>query len=86
MIFTMVVTLETITAAKFYIGNSGELQHIRLQVWQSVYAHERLGFYAKQAVTGDLTYDNTDGIIVGDWGITNDAVDVQTSRLPLTTS
>ena len=65
--------LETITAAKFYIGNSGELQHIRLQVWQSVYAHERLGFYAKQAVTGDLTYDNTDGIIVGDWGITNDA-------------
>ena len=65
--------LETITAAKFYIGASGELQHIRLQVWQSVYAHERLGFYAKQAVTGDLTYDNTDGIIVGDWGITNDA-------------
>ena len=35
--------LETITAAKFYIGNIGELQHIRLQVWQSVYAHERLG-------------------------------------------
>ena len=28
--------LETITAAKFYIGNNGELQHIRLQVWQSV--------------------------------------------------
>ncbi|NHK40105.1 hypothetical protein, partial [Thermus thermophilus] len=23
--------------------------------------------------TGDLTYDNTDNIIVGDWGITNDA-------------
>jgi len=64
--------LETITAAKFYIGANGELQHIRLQVWQSVYAHERLGFYSKQAITGDLTYDNTDGIIVGDWGITND--------------
>ena len=65
--------LETITAARFYIGTSGELQHIRLQVWQSVYAHERLGFYAKQAITGDLDYTNTDGIIVGDWGITNDA-------------
>ena len=63
----------TITAARFYIGNNSELQHIRLQVHQSVYAHERLAFYTKQAVTGDLTYDNTDGIIVGDWGITNDA-------------
>ena len=28
---------------------------------------------AKQAITGDLTYDNTDAIIVGDWGITQDA-------------
>ena len=63
----------TITAARFYVNNIGELQHIRLQVHQSVYAHERLAFYTKQAVTGDLTYDNTDGIIVGDWGITNDA-------------
>ena len=62
----------TITAARFYVNNIGELQHIRLQVHQSVYAHERLAFYTKQAVTGDLTYDNTDGIIVGDWGITND--------------
>ena len=63
----------TVQAANFYIGENDELRHIRLQVWQSVYAHERLGFYAKQAVTGDLTYDNTDNIIVGDWGITNDA-------------
>ena len=44
-----------------------------MQVWQSVYAHERLGYYAKQAITGDLTSDNTNNIIVGDWGITNDA-------------
>ena len=65
--------LETITAAKFYIGNSGELQHICLQVWQSVLRTRKTWIYAKQAVTGDLTYDNTDGIIVGDWGITNDA-------------
>ena len=62
-----------LTAVGFYIGNNSELRYIRLQVHQSAYAHERLAFYAKQAVTGDLTYDNTDGIIVGDWGITNDA-------------
>ncbi|AOO18150.1 structural protein [Cyanophage S-RIM12_Sn_07_0910] len=63
----------TVQAAKFYIGENDELRHIRLQVWQSVYAHDRLAYYAKQAVTGDLTYDNTDNIIVGDWGVTNDA-------------
>ena len=62
----------SVEAAKFYLDNNNELQHIRLQVWQSVFAHDRLGFYMKQAITGDLTYDNTDDIIVGDWGITND--------------
>ena len=62
----------SVQAAKFYLDNNNELQHIRLQVWQSVFAHDRLGFYMKQAITGDLTYDNTDDIIVGDWGITND--------------
>ena len=61
------------TTSKFYIGVNNELQHIRLQVWQSVYAHERLGHYAKQAINGDLTTDNTDELIIGDWGITNDA-------------
>ena len=64
---------DTVQAAKFYIGGSGELLHIRLQVWQSVYAHERLAYYAKQAITGDLDDTNTDNLIVGDWGITNDA-------------
>ncbi|AMO42876.1 virion structural protein [Cyanophage S-RIM50] len=63
---------ETVTAAKFYIGTSNRLLHIRLQVWQSVYAHERLGYYAKQAITGDLDTTNTDALIIGDWGITND--------------
>jgi hypothetical protein len=63
----------TVTGAKFYLGNNDVLQHIRLQVFQSVYAHERLAFYAKQAITGDLTEVNTNSIIVGDWGITNDA-------------
>ena len=62
----------TVQAARFYLGANDELQHIRLQVFQSVYAHKRLGFYMKQAINGDLTYDNTDDIIVGDWGITND--------------
>ena len=62
----------TVRAAKFYLGVNGELLHIRLQVFQSVYAHERLAFYMKQAITGDLDYTNTDGIITGDWGITDD--------------
>ena len=66
--------LGTVTAAKFYIGNSGELLHIRLQVFQSVYAHERLAFYAKQAVLGTLDYTNTDNIIVGNWGVTGAGV------------
>jgi hypothetical protein len=62
----------TVQAAKFYLGENDELIHIRLQVFQSVYAHKRLGFYMKQAINGDLDYTNTDKIIVGDWGITND--------------
>ena len=64
---------KTVEAANFYLNQNNELLHIRLQVFQSVYAHERLGYYAKQAITGDLTQDNTDAIIVGDWGITQDA-------------
>ncbi len=63
----------TITAAKFYLNTINEIQHIRLQVWQSAYAHERLGYYMKQAINGDLDYTNTDNIITGDWGITNDS-------------
>ena len=62
----------TVTAAKFYLNTNNEILHVRLQVWQSVFAHERLGFYMKQAITGDLDYTNTNNIITGDWGITND--------------
>ena len=39
-------------------------------------------YYAKQAINGDLTYDNTDNIIVGDWDITQDpgnCADVQSA-------
>ena len=63
----------SLTGAKFYVGVNNRLQHIRLQVWQSAYAHDRLGYYAKQAINGDLDQTNTDALIVGDWGITNDA-------------
>ena len=63
-----------IRAGRFYLGVNDVLLHIRLQVWQSVFAHQRLALYAKQAITGDLTSDNTDNVIIGDWGITNDAV------------
>ena len=63
----------TVNVGKFYLGTNDILLHIRLQVFQSVYAHERLGFYMKQAITGDLDYTNTDDIIVGDWGITDNS-------------
>ena len=56
-----------VTTAKFYLNSNNELLHIRKQVWQSVYAHDRLAYYAKQAINGDLTYDNTTNIITGDW-------------------
>ena len=62
----------TVQAVKQYLGANDIILHVREQLFQSVYAHERLGFYMKQAITGDLTYDNTDEIIVGDWDITND--------------
>ena len=74
--------INTVGAAKFYLGTNDILLHIRLQVWQSVYAHNRLGYYAKQAINGDLDSTNTTNIIVGDWGITNDpggCADVQTA-------
>ena len=67
----------TLRAAKFYVDNKNEIQHIRLQLPQSIYAHERLAHYMKQAVSGDLNYDNTDNIITGDWGITNDTPGAQ---------
>tara|TARA_B100000035_G_scaffold315003_1_gene333426 strand:+ start:7241 stop:27043 length:19803 start_codon:yes stop_codon:yes gene_type:complete len=62
----------TVQGVSFYLGQNDEILHVRLQLLQSTYAHNRLAFYAKQAVTGDLTSDNTDSVIVGDWGITND--------------
>ena len=61
-----------ITAAGFYIGANNMIQHIRLQLPQSIYVHERLIYYLKQAIDGTLTTDNTENLIVGDWGITND--------------
>ena len=63
----------TVRAGRFYLGNNDELIHIRLQVWQSAYAHQRLAYYSKQAITGDLDDSNTNNVIIGDWGITNDA-------------
>ena len=64
--------LNTVQSARFYLNNENEILHIRRQLPFSLYAHDRLGYYMKQAITGDLTYDNTDDIIIGDWGITND--------------
>ena len=72
----------TITAIKSYLGANDEIIHIRLQLLQSVYAHTRLGYYMKQAINGDLDQTNTDNVIIGDWGITNDpggCADVQSA-------
>ena len=67
----------TLIAVKNYLGNNDEIQHVRLQLLQSLYAHNRLGLYAKQAVSGDLDETNTDSVIIGDWDITNDTANVQ---------
>jgi len=64
--------LNSVNVAKQYLGTNDVLVHIRLQVFQSAYAHERLGFYMKQAIIGNLSGTNTDKIIVGDWDITQD--------------
>ena len=64
----------TVQATSFYLGNSNEVRRIRLQIHQSIYAHDRLAVYIKQAITGDLTYDNTNDIITGDWDITGAGV------------
>ena len=58
---------QTVEAAGFYLGNNNEVRRIRLQVIQTIYSHDRLAVYIKEAITGDLTYDNTDDIITGDW-------------------
>ena len=71
----------TVTAGNFYVGGSGELQHIRLQAFQSIYAHDRLGFYAKQAITGDLDETNTKQLSLVIGVLLKTVVDVQTSRL-----
>ncbi|AXF41237.1 virion structural protein [Cyanophage S-TIM4] len=66
--------LETITGTGFYLFQNGGLRYIRLQVFQSVYAHGRLAEYMKQAVLGTLTDANTNSIVVGDWGVTGAGV------------
>ena len=67
----------TIRSGRFYLGNNDVLLHIRLQAWQSAYAHERLAHYTKQAITGDLDDTNTDDVIIADWNITNDTPGAQ---------
>ena len=66
--------LETVTGTGFYLFQNGGLRYIRLQVFQSVYAHERLAYYMKQAVLGTLDDTNTNSIVVGDWGVTGAGV------------
>ena len=78
----------TIFAGRSYLGNSDVLIHIRLQVWQSVYAHERLGYYAKEAINGTIDETNTNSVVIKDWDnpqIPGQYVNVETSIDELTT-
>ena len=65
-------TGNTVTALKFYLGATGEILHIRLQLLQSLYAHERLAFYAKAAIDGTLVTNYSDRVVIPPAGITND--------------
>ncbi|AIX20959.1 structural protein [Synechococcus phage ACG-2014d] len=62
----------TTTAFKFYLGAEGEIKFIRLQLLQSLYAHERLAFYAKAAIDGTLVTNYSDRVVIPPAGITND--------------
>jgi len=62
----------TVTAFKFYLGAEGEILFIRLQLLQSLYAHERLAFYAKAAIDGTLVANYSDRVVIPPAGITND--------------
>ena len=64
---------KTVEAFKFYLGSNGEILHIRLQLLQSLYAHERLGFYAKAAIDGTLTTVHSTAVVIPPAGITVDA-------------
>ena len=65
----------TTEGAKFYLGQNDEIQHVRLQLYASLFAHETLGEMAKLAITGDLeaVTQYTDAIVISDIGITQDA-------------
>ena len=65
-------TGNVVTGFKFYIGPDGEIQHIRLQLLQSLYAHERLAYYAKAAIDGTLVTQYSDRVVIPPAGITND--------------
>ncbi len=65
-------TGNVVTGFKFYLGPNGEILHIRLQLLQSLYAHERLAFYAKAAIDGTLTTQYSDRVVIPPAGITND--------------
>ena len=60
---------ETITAISNYLGTNDDILHIRLQLLQSLYAHDRLGVYIKQACAGTLTQTDTTAVIIGTWGV-----------------
>ena len=64
---------KTVQAFKFYLGANGEILHIRLQLLQSLYTHERLAFYAKAAIDGTLVTVHSNAVVIPPAGITNDA-------------
>ena len=65
--------LNTIQAVKFYIDANGGIQHIRLQLLFSLFAHEQLNLLMQDAVDGTLTAQYSSNIVVPPIGITPDA-------------
>ena len=74
---------KTVQAFKFYLGANGEILHIRLQLLQSLYTHERLAFYAKAAIDGTLVTVHSNAVVIPPAGITNDAAVYLASLSPM---
>ena len=76
---------KTIQAVKFYIDSNGGILHVRLQLLQSLFAHEQIKELCKDAIDGTLQASYSNSIVVPPIGITTDtAAGGQASYTPTT--
>ena len=64
--------LNTVQGVKFYIDSNGGIQHIRLQLLFSLFAHEQLAQLMQDAIAGELVTEYSTGIVTPPIGITDD--------------